>query len=719
MIPTRLVGSYRYATCLRIHRISAATNIPLRTALIFRDGSVRDASVRRSFSAAPRSHPASKEQSIFIDKAIRNTRHCPELWNLVERYHVHFDHRNWASLLNQLKRYSLDLAQEHHHNPLYNMLQLLQEKLVTDLRAFDPLAISNILHALAKLNVRNTRILETIDAHAEWLVASCTNKDTQTLSILAWSFAKLKFRADRFFSCINDHAPTWMQQHPSPQSVANIAHAFAKLQFRADQFFDLLNAHAHSWTRNAGPQEISNALWACGTLGYPAPNLCALIDQNALYLLRHGTPQALANIAWSCATLGCPAPTLFQLLNEHVSQWTRMASVQNVSNVAWAFSTLEVEAPILFQWMERHAMELAQKGSPQAISNIAWAFATQNYQAPTFFRAMDENATRLVSSPHNTALAAWACSKIQYKALNLFQAMEENASFLTQEGDPQSVSLTTLACAKLQYDTPNLLNGVEARAESLVANGSPQTVSNLALAFSELGHASSSFFESVALHMDRILPIDSTKTQVLCNIMWSLVVLDLPGRDGARLLQKLWKLAIETDSGSFSAEGLQQLYQIERYASAHGVELDELPRELETAVVRSAMNQKPNHDTKQEDFCSAVLHQIGFSHETEVSPFHDSNGNSFLAIDFACREQRIAVELDGVYHFLTRLEKGSTPTIGRENGGTTSKRRVLQKLGWRVVNIPYMEFNQCEKKEDYLKRKLTEVGAILSPNSSY
>ena len=60
----------------------------------------------------------------------------------------------------------------------------------------------------------------------------------------------------------------------------------------------------------------------------------------------------------------------------------------------------------------------------------------------------------------------------------------------------------------------------------------------------------------------------------------------------------------------------------------------------------------------------------------------------FLAIDMACRELNVAVECDGKCNFLTELEPGAKENFGKENGRTLAKRRLLEKLGWKVVNLP-------------------------------
>jgi len=50
---------------------------------------------------------------------------------------------------------------------------------------------------------------------------------------------------------------------------------------------------------------------------------------------------------------------------------------------------------------------------------------------------------------------------------------------------------------------------------------------------------------------------------------------------------------------------------------------------------------------------AASLAEAGFKHEREVQ-FLEADYSDFLAIDFACKERKIAVEYDGSSHYSRR-----------------------------------------------------------------
>ena len=110
---------------------------------------------------------------------------------------------------------------------------------------------------------------------------------------------------------------------------------------------------------------------------------------------------------------------------------------------------------------------------------------------------------------------------------------------------------------------------------------------------------------------------------------------------------------------------------------------------------------------------SQLLHEIGFHHECEVSP--DSYISSgMLAIDFACLEQKVAIEFDGPSHYLKSVESGKLTST--ENGATKAKRRYLEQLGWKVINIDYRDYIQAKSvsnEKQWLWKLLNASGVSL------
>ena len=432
---------------------------------------------------------------------------------------------------------------------------------------------------------------------------------------------------------------------------------------------------------NSDVQTLSNILHALAKLGIKNAPFLEVVEEEAKWILAKGDPQAIANIAWACATLQYQAPAFFQILDKQAARLVNKGTPQNISNTAWACATLQYKAPAFFQMLNKQAAYLVNKGNPQAIANTAWACATLQCDAPAFFQMLDKQAAHLVG-----------------------------------KGTPQTIANTAWACATLQYDVPDLLFEIDSHSEKLVVSGTTQAISNTVLAFAELGYVPEALFGHLSSHLERFLK--SADLQAISNVLWSIASLDIP-HETEIIFQALWEKVALRKTSMLVDENLRQLAFAAVYARVSGRQLVvEIPTSLEKQMVESISKQTDDAEGTNENEFSSLLSQIGFEHERQVTPFGDTVG-SFLAIDFACKKRKIAIEYDGEHHFLKNLSMGQA-TIGRETGRTVAKRRLLQKLGWKVVNIPYMDNIELSKnssakqaKKDYLKKKLLGVGVHL------
>lgn len=64
--------------------------------------------------------------------------------------------------------------------------------------------------------------------------------------------------------------------------------------------------------------------------------------------------------------------------------------------------------------------------------------------------------------------------------------------------------------------------------------------------------------------------------------------------------------------------------------------------------------------------------------------------DSTVVVDIACAASKIAIGIDGPSHF----DQNDYPL-----GHTILKRRLIKKLGWNVVSIPYYEWGHLQTNE--------------------
>jgi hypothetical protein len=149
------------------------------------------------------------------------------------------------------------------------------------------------------------------------------------------------------------------------------------------------------------------------------------------------------------------------------------------------------------------------------------------------------------------------------------------------------------------------------------------------------------------------------------------------------------------------------------------------------------------HTSKVQSDVSNAFQRIGFKHIEEYIMTTEDAARDYgvnvppkkmeiLSVDIADLEQKIAIEVDGPSHFLSRIDVAhksppsySTLVNGKleyqfgwngsnqeKNGSTTLKERLLQSFGWTVIHIPFWEWYALKSdpaaEEEYCRKILKQ-----------
>jgi hypothetical protein len=695
------------------------------------------------------------ERRIQRNKEIRNLgkqQQWKEILDLYELEADEFSSANYAIALTQLKH----TARVNKQDPalvrlIDDLATLIQER---GLLWIDGRGLAMTAHALGKMKLKSQSAQKILDfiANDEKAVKSIlSGRDTQAIASICWSMAKLgdaknlevflsRIEADpawfvkaanpqevanTLWACgtLNVQAPNLcaaidqdaarLVERGSSQEVANLAWACGKLQTRAPRLFAEIDGHTavKKLVHERGKtQEVGNVAWACGRLGAPSPNLFAEIETHAKWFVTEGRPQHMSNVAWACARLKIPAPRLFAGIQ---SQAERLVeddrSPQALANILWACGTLGQDAPQIFALMERRSKWLVDHGTTQAVANTAWACATVNSPSPRLFGEIAQHASRLVreGDTQNVANMAWAFAKLNVEdddSSRFFSEIEMRSKWLVEQGSPQDISTTAWACATLHFYTPKLFSEIELRSAWLVEAGSTQTLVNTAWASATLGFQSRKFFRAISNNVDII--VKGGNQEQFAMLCFSLAILDL-AKEYETEFCKLWAKALRFwNAERLGVEATTQLAQAHALATASGLELQEPPPcSFEVGVKLSRSHSE----------ISALLHELGFSHELEVSPFKEGEEympKGLMAIDMACRKRMIAIDFDGPSHFLKDVGSGEVTSI--EEGSRKAKRRFLERIGWEVATIRYVDWMEVNgKSNEEKKRHLQDILDVL------
>lgn len=578
----------------------------------------------------------------------------------------------------------------------------------------EPQCITNTVWSFATLGLPAPKLLDAVEQRSEWLV---NTGSTQAVANTIWSFATLGVPAPQLCDCIVQRAE-WLVQEGTPQHVANTAWAFATLKVKAHTLFATIDDRSDWLVQNGNTQNVANTVWAFATLQMEAPKLVPAIGSRSDLLVQNGTPQEVANIAWALASRKAQAPQFFAQIEARSDWLVWKGEPQNIANTVWACATLKVSAPKLLAQIEARADWLVRMGETQHVANTAWAFATLKTEAPKLLSQIEERSAWLVQNGTTQAVAntAWAFATLETTSPKLLAQIEARSDWLVRNGSAQDVSNTAWAFATLQTTAPTFFAEIEQRAEWLVREGSVQCVSNIAWAFATLNVEAPHFFTALDNNLTHLLA-KKVKPQSVANLCHAVAIATTPSAH-AMLLAGLWEKAAQLfdEGASFENKALVQLAQSQLFANAWGVALPSCPTESMLRRMKDALASLPADDnvasTSTQEI-STALREIGFDHELEVPP-ESSNQYGMLAVDFACKSRKVAIEYDGDRHFLRSVNSGLRTTS--RNGRTKAKRRLLEKLGWTVVNLDFRDHREAQRRsavKEWLQQVLFDAGVLL------
>jgi len=167
--------------------------------------------------------------------------------------------------------------------------------------------------------------------------------------------------------------------------------------------------------------------------------------------------------------------------------------------------------------------------------------------------------------------------------------------------------------------------------------------------------------------------------QNLANTAWAFAALDALPMESS-LFDQHFARRCEALAHEFNVENLCQLHQWRLwYAGERGCS-DALPGAALLARCAAAFRALEVAPTRTQREVAGTLTSLGLPVQEDV--VLDEGYSLSLVVDDG-GEQLVAIEVDGPRHFV-----GHEPT-----GATLLKRRQLKHLGWRLVSVPYWEWD--------------------------
>ena len=193
---------------------------------------------------------------------------------------------------------------------------------------------------------------------------------------------------------------------------------------------------------------------------------------------------------------------------------------------------------------------------------------------------------------------------------------------------------------------------------------------------------STELFKAISAEMVR-RGLGDFNPQDLANTAWAFAVVDLPSVD-ALFGTVCFSTRCAHFETYFSSKCLSQLHQWSLWREECGVLWPGLPESLQQACRTAFVEDEGQPSQMQSDVVGEIRSSYDIANVEEEYRCKVS-GYSIDALVTLNPGERIAVEVDGPWHFVGRSQQ---PT-----GATLLKHRQLRYFGWRLESVPYWEWN--------------------------
>ena len=458
--------------------------------------------------------------------------------------------------------------------------------------------------------------------------------------------------------------------------------------------------------------------------------------------------QNVGNILWAFATmLYTPRLEILDKFADIIEENVDKLYPQALSNSLWSFARLKEWNFLRCKTIAELMMQQALRMLPDVLKDVK--------KAGGIFGAKDVPFGGFSTQAIGNAM--WSCGALRcHPGEEIMEAYLKLTTEYHEKFKTQEISNIAWTSAMLQHHPGEaFLNVVSETLTNRLEECASQAVSNSLLGLATFGYKMD---EEMLKALGGGRHARRCNSQDLCNSIWALAAVDA---FEAEVYGDLWARVSSMHHDEFVPEGLNMLYHACVMHQDYWMDRQNFGNDVDEDVLRDATNAtkkrnstkkttatkstKPasssssssafgvsvgevvrqRHDTPiwldtiaKKSYYDQTIHQVTLSaFHKHVSTriragFVKNVADEYLtedgamSIDIALLDHKIAVECDGPSHFEKNMEKSLThKTILRNKG--------LERRGWRVLSIPYFEWQEAtdtETHRKYLEDKLAAVG---------
>ncbi|KAG7348153.1 FAST kinase-like protein, subdomain 1 [Nitzschia inconspicua] len=632
---------------------------------------------------------------------------------------------------------------------MHDSLSIIFREMKKKIRNFKSQELNNISWMMARLSESDDELFYMIGKE---LTNPERRIEATDLTVTLWSMATEEYINDDLYRAIAARLSTIEPHKFKPNELSNALWAFATAGVLPEDrhYFDTTLLSHNSGLNNNAP--IRDPVVACY-------HLAAEEVRRRPHSFK---PQELKDLLWSFVKVGMRHPSLFKFAAEHLvgaeddlrdtGRGLDEFDVQAIANLAYVYARhCQLGAEVLQTYHEK--CPIPQTGGRLACYTVSFLDIGEGLLRKLYSRIANNQIANqgdiMVMSAQNVANIAWAFAIYGFKhpryldaVHNALQTRMGNCQLRYSTGSfgGQEIANTLWAFATLNYYPNGLLSVLEEHVMEYFLNGcnveeiskvfTRQELANIAFSLCVFGEYPTRLVELI------FTGLLGNKDQ--CDPLYVQRVYGDSGIDQVHInsliyLQIMLDLEIGRGKHPFSLpENFPQAWSEDVMFSSYSSD-DTNFSEINTSNTQVAV--------------SKAFDRIGFPHVDEhihsmmdlVREYGISMGAhpvNVLSMDIANVQSRIGIEIDGPGHWVSDISNDDAilnhigyyrpnkngileyvfqwSTDDQEiNGSTALKFRMFQKMGWKVINIPFWDWSKIygnEKlEEEYAKNVLDKV----------
>ncbi|CAE8703491.1 unnamed protein product [Polarella glacialis] len=236
----------------------------------------------------------------------------------------------------------------------------------------DVTSLSSLSWSLARLKVKVSGWLDII---VREVPAKLQDFSTPQLCDLTWALARLESHASNLHEVLGSEIAC---RRIPQQSLSSLAWSFAKLATRNQELLRLVSEEAQARLARWQPHELCDFAWAFAALKEDDPELFYGIAREVVVKSTAFQHRGLCSLAWAFAKVRAQDHQLFQALSDRFSGEIKVVAEfgsRELCKVAWSFASVRHADDQFLRALADAAVSRRHEFTARDLSDLAWATA--------------------------------------------------------------------------------------------------------------------------------------------------------------------------------------------------------------------------------------------------------------------------------------------------------------------------------------------------------